>query len=314
MNIIQYNHKTMEAQVVDLWNECCFFDPITVQKFRKQALFDDNFDNELCYVAADNDLVIGFILGTKRKFPYLERGMEEDQGWINVMFVKKEYRRQGIGQALLTLIENKLIEKGVKRITLAAYSPGYFFAGLDPENYPESILFFEKNQYRSFEKHYSMGRDLHGYVISEKTKLKKEMAEEKGYRFLPFQNEYSLELLDFLRREFGGGWKWRALNALRQNKGEDRLFLVLNPKGEICGCANRAIDENEMRFGPVGIAESERNNGLGGILLECVLYEMAKKGIYRMFFVTTDDPGRRYYERHGLKVIRTFVTYRKEIN
>lgn len=38
---------------------------------------------------------------------------------------------------------------------------------------------------------------------------------------------------------------------------------------------------------------------------------MCQKGIYHMYFVTTDDPGRRYYERQGLHVFRTFVTYKK---
>ena len=48
--------------------------------------------------------------------------------------------------------------------------------------------------------------------------------------------------------------------------------------------------------------------------MECALYEMAKKGIYHMYFMTTDDLGKRYYERLGLQVIRTFVAYYKEIS
>ena len=41
---------------------------------------------------------------------------------------------------------------------------------------------------------------------------------------------------------------------------------------------------------------------------------MGRRGIYRMYFITTDEPGRRYYARHGLEVIRSFVDYRKEIS
>lgn len=314
MSIVQYNHKTMESAVVSLWNECCTFDPLTVQKFRKQALFDENFDNGLCFAAVEDDQVVGFILGTKRKFPYLERGLEPDQGWINVIFVKEEYQRRGIGTKLLKTVEDRLIEKGVKRITLAAYSPNYFFAGLDPDHYPQSIGFFEKNAYIAYEKHYSMGMNLHGFQLSEKVKEKKRLAESKGYVFQNFTYEYSLELLDFLKEEFGGGWKRNALINMQKEKAEERLFLVLNPEGKICGFANRSIDDNEMRFGPIGVSTKERNHGIGSILLECAMYEMAKKGLYRMFFMTTDDPGRRYYERLGLEVIRTFITYRKEIN
>ncbi|MDO4499638.1 MAG: GNAT family N-acetyltransferase [Erysipelotrichaceae bacterium] len=312
MEIKQYLQE-YEGQVVDLWNRCCTFDPIDIKKFRKQALFDDNFNPELSWVALDGDKVVGYILAMKRIFPYLERGTEPERGWIDVMFVDKEYRRQGIGTKLLKLAEDKLKEMGAKNITLAAYSPSYFFWGLDPDHYPESIAFFEKHGYKGYEEHFSMGKDLHGFEIPEKTKEKIKAAEEKGYKFINFDYKYSIELLEFMKNEFGGGWKRNALMAMQNNTAEDVLFLVLNKDGKICGCCNRAIDGNPMRFGPIGIAKSERNAGLGSILLDMVCFEMCKKGIYRMFFITTDEPGRRYYERNGLTVFRRFITYKKEI-
>ena len=54
---MKYAHydQRWESQVVDLWNRCCTFDPSDVQKFRVQALFDDNFDPELSWVALEGD-------------------------------------------------------------------------------------------------------------------------------------------------------------------------------------------------------------------------------------------------------------------
>lgn len=92
---------------------------------------------------------------------------------------------------------------------------------------------------------------------------------------------------------------------------EDVIVLCLDKDNKICGCCNRAIDGNQLRIGPIGIAESKRNEGIGTILFTYAMYEMSKRGIYRVFFVTTNDPGRRYYERQGLSVIRTTVEYRK---
>ena len=100
---------------------------------------------------------------------------------------------------------------------------------------------------------------------------------------------------------------------MQKDTAEDVMLLVLNREGKICGFCMRAIDGNPMRFGPIGISESERNAGIGGVLLDLQCFEMSKKGIYRMYFVTTDEPGRRYYERHGLQVFRIFVLYNKEI-
>ena len=53
--------------------------------------------------------------------------------------------------------------------------------------------------------------------------------------------------------------------------------------------------------------------GLGTILLELSLLEMTKRELYRMFFMTTDESGCRYYERAGLKLIRSYTNYSKTL-
>ena len=111
MELLTYN-QAYEAQVVELWNQELFADPITVHKFRQQALLDDNFDSDLCYVAQEDGKTVGFLLATKRKFPYLERGTEPERGWINVMFVAGEYQGKGIGTKLLMRAEADLKEIG----------------------------------------------------------------------------------------------------------------------------------------------------------------------------------------------------------
>ena len=311
--LVKYNHRTMGDDVIDLWNKIMVYDTITKKKFLKKIIFDENFDNDLCYVYIKNETIAGFILATKRKFPYLERGLEENKAWINIMFVKEEYQDKGIGTIMLTKVEETLKSKGVNTISLANYSPNYFLAGLDIEHYPKSKSFFEKHGYYMIDKHYSMGKIIHGYQISEKNIKRKESFEKEGYKFINFSYKYSLEVLDFLKEEFGGGWKYNALNAMKNDIAQDTICLVLNPKGEICGVSNRAIDGNDNRFGPIGISRYERNNGLGSVLLEYSLYEMSKRNIYYMFFMTTDEDAKRYYERLGLNLIRTYITYQKEL-
>lgn len=312
MKIVTYEQK-YEKAVVDLWNRTLHADPLTVKKFRKQALFDENFDPSLCYVAQGEEQPVGFCLGMRRKFPYMERGLEPDRGWIVVMFVDKEYQRKGIGTALVNRAEEDMKRTGAKNITLSAYSPSYFFPGVDEENYPAAAAFFKGLGYVPGKKDYSMCKDLHGYQMSQESVKKMEAAEEKGYRFINFTYDYALELLEFNKNQFGGGWKRNALIAMQNGTAEDLILLVLSPKGSICGFCMRMIDGNPMRFGPIGIDKAMRNEGLGSILLDFAQLEMAKRGVYHMYFVSTDEPGRRYYERHGIHVFRSFTSYKKDL-
>ncbi len=312
MQIINYSQK-YEDDVVELWNQTLTADPITVHKFRKQALFDDNFDSELCFVAIDQEQLVGFLLATKRKFPYLERGLEPTRGWINVMFVADGYQHRGIGTDLVEHTEKKLKSMGAETVTLAAYSPNYFFPGIDKDNYAGALQFFNKLGYTAGKESYSMCKDLHGYRLSDETLEKLAKAREAGFTFRNFEYRYSLELLDFLKDEFGGGWKRNALLSMQSNTAEDCILLVLDAKQKIVGFCMRAIDGNPMRFGPIGVKEEARNFGIGGILFDIMQLEMEKRGIYHLYFVSTDVPGRRFYERHGVSMFRTFVDYQKTI-
>jgi ribosomal protein S18 acetylase RimI-like enzyme len=312
LQIINYSQQ-YENEVVDLWNKTLTADPITIHKFRKQALFDDNFDTELCYVALIENHVVGFLLATKRKFPYLERGLEPTRGWINVMFVDNAYRLMGIGKSLVVHAEAKLKEMGAETVTLGAYSPNYFFPGVDKDSYGEAIQFFDKMGYVAGKESYSMCKDLHNYKISDNTITKLLKANEAGFSFLNFEYKYALELLEFLKTEFGGGWKRNALISMQNNTAEDCILLVLDAEHKIVGFCMRMIDGNPMRFGPIGVKEEVRNYGIGGILFDIMQFEMAKRGIYHLYFVSTDEPGRRFYERHGVTVFRTYVDYQKTI-
>ena len=294
-----------QRAVVKLWNICCQFDPIDENRFYRQAVLDENFDPTLALCAFEKDRLIGFILGMHRQFPYLERGLQKEKGWICVLFVDASCRNQGIGTALCTHVENLLKEKGTKEIILGSYSPGYFFWGLDENNYPDAARFFAHRSYVFGNLHYSMGRDLHGYEMSDPLKERLVQALKNGYTFQNFKISDSLELLNFLKLEFGAGWKGNALAGMRNNTATDCQIVVRNPQGTICGWCARAIDGNPMRFGPIGMAEAERNSHLGSVLLAVQMEQMVQKGIYHMFFITTDEPGRRFYERSGLRIIRT---------
>lgn len=310
--IINYSQR-YEKEVVNLWNETLLSDLVSIAKFRKQILFDENFNPNLCYIALQGSKVIGFLLATKRIFPYLERGLEPTRGWINVIFVDENYRRSGVGEKLVISAETELKKLGVETITLGAYSPNYFFPGIDKEGYKEAISFFDKLGYLGGDEAYSMCKDLHDYKLNEESIQKIRKAKELGFSIISFDYKYSLELLEFAKEEFGGGWKRNLLISMQNNTAEDCVLIVIDKNDKIVGFCMRMIDGNPMRFGPIGVKKEVRNYGIGGILFDVMQLEMKKRGIYHLYFVSTDIPGRRFYERHGVEEFRTFIDYRKKL-
>ncbi len=52
-------------------------------------------------LALKEDRLLGFIWAVKRRYPYLERGLEPQRGYIVSQAVTKDYQNQGIATALL---------------------------------------------------------------------------------------------------------------------------------------------------------------------------------------------------------------------
>ena len=96
MKIINYKHDYIE-DVLRCWNSTLQYDLITKERFIETVLLDDNFQDDLMKLAIVDDHCVGFCYGVKRKFPYLERGLEPERGWISIMAVCEEYQHQGIG-------------------------------------------------------------------------------------------------------------------------------------------------------------------------------------------------------------------------
>lgn len=311
MNVkyIDYTEKYLD-QIIELWNEEMIYDQISKKKFSSFILEDPNFDANLCILAFDEDNLIGFGYGVKRKVPYQERGLEPKRGWINIVFTKKEYRHNKIATTIVKELEKRLKTMGAEEITLCAYSPNYFTPGID-QRYIDGIKFFESLGYVYKNIGLSMQRCLLDHALTEETKdiIKKLKAE--GIEFVHYSSEYATKLLEWALKNFGAGWKNNINNAIKNNEAEEVIIMVLKDKEPIGFCM-RQIDGNPDRFGPIGVNEEFRSKGLGGVLIEIMMNDMVKHDVHNMYFLWTLE-AKDFYERHGLHIYRTYNLYRKEI-
>ncbi len=292
-----------------LWNQVFLEDEITAQTFVAMAICDDNYQELGSLVAVDHGRLVGYGLGIYRKYPYYQRGLQKGTGWLPVLFTAPGYRRRGIGTALYQQMETYLKQCGVENIILAAYSPFYFFTGID-KNWQDAVGFFEKQGYKRGAEHYWMERSLHDYEIPGRILEKKRQEAERGYEFRHFMLQDSLVIERFLSENFSPGWRQNVVRAIREGAAEDTIYMCLYGE-RVAGYVQRAIDGNPERYGPFGMGEAFRNQGLGSILLHEMLWDMKQRGISKAFFKSTEEHGRRMYERNGFAVKRVFCEYQK---
>ncbi len=310
--IVEYQQSYIN-DVISLWNKTLSFDLINQERFYNRIVLDDNFKTNYFLLAIEDNCLIGFVFGIKRQIPYLERGLESERAWINIIAVDEERQRQGVGTALVNEVEKRFIEDGVKEITLCAYSPNYLTPGID-KRYHKGIHFFEKLGYLNTGDAVSMKCDLWNYVMSHQTRQKIDHLKDEGIVIKPFTKEYTIKLLHFLDVNFGAGWKRNALMAMQNDESHDTIFISVDKDDNILGFVMRKIDGNDARFGPIGVLESIRSKGLGGLLLETMMEDLKKREIYEMYFLWTHGAAMRFYERHGFDVFRGYDLYRKGLS
>ncbi|MDN6731381.1 MAG: GNAT family N-acetyltransferase [Atopostipes suicloacalis] len=308
---INYDQKYLNS-LLELWNKELIYDPIDQERFLKLIVYDENFDSSLAKLAILDTKVVGFCYGVKRKVSYYTRGLEPNRGWITYLFVDEEYQRQGIGEELYKIVENRLAELGTEEITLAAYSPNYLNPGIDV-NYEKGISFFVKMGYDLDIDAVSMQRTLLDFVMPEKTLKEIDKLKQEGIQIKNYQDSYFSDLMVFLEKEFGAGWKRNFILSLQNGDAQDTVVICTDSDDKIIGYCMRKIDGHDSRFGPIGVAESERSKGLGGVIFDYMMRDMKKRGIASAYFLWTSGAAIKFYKRHGMEVYRKYKLGRKVV-
>lgn len=102
MNYHQLTSKDV-SQLLELWNEVVLEYPLTMKKLVQTLFCDENYDNQATFLAENEKEIVGFCIAIKRKYPYLEKGLEEDKGWIYAIAVKKSLSKTGDRQSVTGL-------------------------------------------------------------------------------------------------------------------------------------------------------------------------------------------------------------------
>ena len=300
------------AGMLDVLARTLTADPISEQRFARQVLLDPNFRREGALVAQAGGNVVGFCLAIARQVPLENAPSDAERGYITLIGVLPEHQRRGIGSELLARAEEYLKAQGRKMVMVSSYAPGYFIPGVDVRAYETGLKFFANRGYAEVYRPLAMQVDLWDWSVPGWVREKELELTGAGVTVEMWTAELARPLIEFAQAEFPGDWV-RVVRETGQKilagDSPNRLMTVME-NGKVVAFSHY---ENE-RFGPIGVAASQRGRCLGQILMYRTLEAQRTAGFRCAWFLWSDDKtAARLYNGAGFKETRRFALLRKEL-
>ena len=276
------------------------------QRFTRQVLLDPNFRAAGMPVAVRGNRVVGFSLSIARQVPLENAASDADRGYVTLLAVAPHAQRQGVASQLLAHAEDYLRSQGRSVVMASSYAPGYFVPGVDVNLYAAALALLTKHGYVEVYRPLAMETSLWNVQTPRWVAQKR----EEEFDLEPFRGELALPLIEFAQREFPGDWvRVVRETAARIATGDSpRRLIVASERGEILGFSHY---DNE-RFGPIGVAASQRGRGIGQALMFATLQAQRDAGFRVAWFLWSDDKtAERIYHAAGFRETRRFALMKK---
>jgi len=302
------------AAVVRLLARALAGDAMTEGLFARKVLLDPSFDPQGAPVAWMDGRPVGFLLAIARVRPLEDGPDDRDRGWITLFGVEAAARNRGIGSALLERGTSFLAARGCKRALVSPYAPNYWVPGVDPAAYPEAVAFLERRGFATVARPISMDVRLWGgWRIPDWVQERQARLAQEGVRLEAFSPALIPALTAFLREEFPGDWQRYLREAMLEvvaGRRPPESLLVAWDGDRMIGFSQH---EGE-RFGPFGVAASQRGRGVGALLLFHTLEQMRRAGCHNAWFLWTDDRNAdRIYKSAGFVESRRYAVMARDL-
>ena len=307
---IRVMEVTDVLDIVQGWNSCLPYDQISEERF-KHVIFDDaNYEKDSCLVAVHDGKIVGFISAVAREgifgADHKGREYEKDQGYIKGFYVLEEFRRKRIGSELFDRSIDYLKSKDKSVIRILTYTGNYFFPGIDTR-YEPAIKFFEN---KGFQRDYVINDvdiDTTDFKITDQHKNARQKMEKFGVHVEDYDPLMLDEMREFAKKLDMISWFPEGWEDWFRAKGNKVVAL----KGdEIVGWASFNVNGDIGWFGPTGVLEDMRHNGIGScILLESVL-QMKNADAKSVIASWANTP---FYTANGWKICRQYGVFEKHL-
>ena len=245
------------------WNASAHFDPLPLKVFQEK-LNDDGYRDGFGWVEEEEGAVCGFVVGVVRTVDRIS------VGYVKLLAVHPERRRQGWGSALLAKLLDAFALERVNRIRIAESAPNYLTPGLDVR-YTPALHLFEKHGFKTIGEAYNMEASLpgEGYPTDQ----------IPGLTIKRAQRDDGPGVEKFVANEWKA-WVPEVHCSLRRDPVA--VHLALNGEEIVAFSAYEGNNAGLGTFGPMGTSPEYRGRGIGENLLKWCLTDLVHLGYERV--------------------------------
>ncbi len=290
-NNLRSIEKTDLAAAVDLLNRSLAFDQITACLLKEKLWDEPNFKSKLALVVEVDGRLVGLAAAVIREKSGGRRG------YIKLIAVDPDHRKQGIGEQLLNELE-KQISRLTKWIRLGESAPNYLWPGLDP-HYTEAMVFFERRGYNRFNDSRNLTVDCENLAEAQAT-------------FSGISIRRALATDRKLCRQFvQDNWPaWVGEVSVAFDNDPISLHLAFAEDTPIAFAGYDCNNRGTGWFGPMGTSPGNKRKGIGRVLLLRCLADIRNQGLSRAVIPWVGPVG--FYNRAvGAVVDRIFYRHEK---
>lgn len=319
MNIISLSIndlKEMYNLFIDVSKEEFFLKEISFLEFKDKLINSELFSFDYVYGIKENNKLISYCIGIKRN----------NNGFVNMIIVKKEYRCQGIGSKLLTYLENKFKENNILNIYISYFLPlcySWYIPNTNKHDHPcapgirfnsDEYFFFIHRGYNIYDQADAFHLDLCNYNISDEIVNILEKNKENGINIEVYDSNKHYGINEFCD-------ELNIKDFEKVIKGNLELknpypFLVVTQNNKVVGWTGAMWNEDSGRghFDGIAILKSVRGNGLGKALFSLLaLYNKNNGAKFMTFYTGLNNYARYIYMGAGFKIVQSFALFKKEI-
>lgn len=302
---MSYRHQTLTTDQLDavcrLWQDAAVYDPCSRQLLVEKIFADQDISDDMRTVVMHDDEPVGLIVGVVRRPVSADRAAAP-AGYLKMIAVAPDQRRQRIGSRLLDDLESRLRRRGVTHCRFAESAPNYLTPGLDQRN-TETRAFLVAAGYEPI-------GVTHNQRVALRDQTFRRTAgrdQDSGVTIRRATASDRRRLASLLATEWPA-WQAEADRALANQP--PTLYLALDGDDVIAFAAYDANNLGTGWFGPMGTLPAARGRGIGRVLLHNCLADMQDQGLGEATIPWVGPLG--FYEQHaGAQVSRTFDRFEK---